>query len=152
MSSAEIAHDLLRKLLKEVRREDSGILLATATEPEVLFDDKIDGVRYVLLRTCAQESARPLLSPREHEIARMVAKGLPNKTIASVLEISGWTVSSHLRRIFTKLGVNSRAAMVARILAIGHLENKQIQHPAPIAQGSVEVGAQQISRQSASIP
>ena len=119
MSSAEIAHDLLRKLLKEVRREDSGIPLATATEPEVLFDDKIDGVRYVLLRTCAQESARPLLSPREGEIARMVAKGLPNKTIADVLEISPWTVCTHLRRIFAKLDVRSRAAMVSEVMESG---------------------------------
>lgn len=43
----------------------------------------------------------------------MVAKGYPNKTIAAVLEISGWTVNTHLRRIFAKLGVHNRAAMVA---------------------------------------
>ena len=46
----------------------------------------------------------------------MVAKGYPNKTIASVLDISTWTVASHLRRVFSKLGVSSRAAMVARLL------------------------------------
>jgi len=46
----------------------------------------------------------------------MVAKGYPNKTIAAVLDISVWTVSSHLRRIFAKYGVASRAAMVARLL------------------------------------
>jgi DNA-binding CsgD family transcriptional regulator len=53
------------------------------------------------------------LSPREVEIARMVAQGHPNKVIAEVLEISEWTVATHLRRIFAKLGVTSRAAMVA---------------------------------------
>jgi hypothetical protein len=46
----------------------------------------------------------------------MVARGYPNKTIASILDISSWTVASHLRRVFTKLGVSSRAAMVARLL------------------------------------
>ena len=46
----------------------------------------------------------------------MVARGYPNRTIASALDISSWTVASHLRRVFSKLGVSSRAAMVARLL------------------------------------
>jgi hypothetical protein len=46
----------------------------------------------------------------------MVAKGYPNKTIAGILNISSWTVCTHMRRIFAKLGVASRAAMVARLL------------------------------------
>ena len=46
----------------------------------------------------------------------MVAKGYPNKTIAAVLDISPWTVCTHLRRTFAKFGVGSRAAMVARLL------------------------------------
>ena len=61
------------------------------------------------------------LSPREQEIVRMVAKGHPNKVIADVLSISSWTVCTHLRRIFAKLGVGSRAAMVAQLLDLGIL-------------------------------
>lgn len=57
---------------------------------------------------------RPMLSPREQEIVRMVGAGFTNKEIASVLEISSFTVSTHVRRIFGKLDVSSRAAMVAR--------------------------------------
>lgn len=56
------------------------------------------------------------LSPRELQIARLVARGATNRTIASALEISAWTVSTHLRRIFAKLGVSSRAEMVATLL------------------------------------
>lgn len=59
------------------------------------------------------------LSPRELEIARLVARGYPNKTIAGVLEISPWTVAAHLRRVYVKLSVHSRAAMVARLLGSG---------------------------------
>jgi len=55
------------------------------------------------------------LSPREQEIVRLVAEGHPNKIIAAELDISAWTVGTHLRRIFAKLGVASRAAMVARM-------------------------------------
>jgi DNA-binding CsgD family transcriptional regulator len=88
-----------------------------AKEPEVLLDVEVDGVRCVLIRAQPHaQRAYTLLSPREHEIVRMVAEGYPNKTIAAVLEISAWTVNTHLRRIFAKLGVGSRAAMVARLL------------------------------------
>jgi len=39
--------------------------------------------------------------------------------IADVLNISSWTVCTHLRRIFAKLGVGSRAAMVAQLPELG---------------------------------
>jgi DNA-binding CsgD family transcriptional regulator len=57
------------------------------------------------------------LSPREQQIVRLVAKGYVNNTIGRVLDISPWTVSTHLRRIFAKLGVASRAAMIAALYA-----------------------------------
>jgi DNA-binding CsgD family transcriptional regulator len=92
----------------------------------VLVDLEVDGVRCVLVRRPAvADHADVALSPREREIARMVAKGYPNKVIARVLEISSWTVSTHLRRIFAKLGVSSRAAMVANILEEGLLGEHQ---------------------------
>ena len=53
-----------------------------------------------------------LLTGRELEIATWVARGCPNKQIAKNLHISEWTVATHIRRIFAKLGVDSRAAMV----------------------------------------
>ena len=68
---------------------------------------------------CRRKQACPAfieLSPREKDIARMIATGLPNKTIAASLEISEFTVSTHLRRIFAKLGVSCRAAMVSKWL------------------------------------
>jgi len=84
---------------------------------EVLFVLTMDGVRYSLVRSVLKPVfSNVQLSPREMEIVRLVAKGFPNKSIASVLEISPWTVATHLRRIFTKLSVNSRAEMVAKAL------------------------------------
>ena len=77
------------------------------------------------LRPGARTQHRPpdalRLSPREREVARMIAKGYPNKIIASVLDISVWTVSTHLRRIFAKLGVTSRTAMVTTMFKRGRL-------------------------------
>ncbi len=86
---------------------------------QVLLDLEVEGVRCVLMRRPDAAPPEIALSPREREIARMVAKGYPNKTIAGVLEISSWTVSTHLRRIFAKLSVSSRAAMVARLAQLG---------------------------------
>ena len=55
-----------------------------------------------------------LLTPRELQIARLVARGCPDKQIAFRLKISEWTVATHVRRILDKLGVGNRAAMVFR--------------------------------------
>ena len=85
---------------------------------EVLLDMEHEGSRYLLVRL-PKPGGRVQLSPREQEIVRMVAEGHPNKIIADVLNISCWTVCTYLRRIFAKLGVNSRAAMVARLAENG---------------------------------
>ncbi|MGH3921666.1 MAG: helix-turn-helix transcriptional regulator [Pseudonocardiaceae bacterium] len=107
-----------------------------ARVPTVLLDVEVDGVRCVLQRVepvAGHRSTCPL-SPRESEIAQMVAEGHTNKAIASVLEISCWTVSSHLRRVFAKLDVRSRAAMVARLLEQPDLPSATGRvRPAPLA-------------------
>lgn len=89
----------------------------------------IDGLRYALVpvELAACPSARPVESPegdamqsvltaREIQIVQLVASGMVNKQIAGTLQISEWTVSTHLRRIFSKLGVDTRAAMVSRYM------------------------------------
>jgi DNA-binding CsgD family transcriptional regulator len=86
------------------------------TVDEILFEAHIEDAHYYLVRSRPQSSSQLSLSPRELAIAELVAKGLPNKCIGDVLDISPWTVGTHLRRIFAKLDVTSRAAMVARLL------------------------------------
>jgi DNA-binding CsgD family transcriptional regulator len=93
---------------------------------EILVDVELDGTRYLLMRLHKPEE-RVQLSPREKEIVRMVAGGHPNKIIASVLNISSWTVCTYLRRIFAKLGVNSRAAMVARTSELGWMLERPLE-------------------------
>jgi ATP/maltotriose-dependent transcriptional regulator MalT len=58
------------------------------------------------------------LSPREAEIATLVAAGKRNRDVAAALFLSEKTVESHLARIYDKLGVHSRAAL-ATIIAAG---------------------------------
>ncbi|MFD3406579.1 AAA family ATPase [Kribbella sp. NPDC058693] len=54
---------------------------------------------------------RPVLTAQEHEIAVLAAAGLTNKQIGEQLFLSHRTVSTHLYRIFPKLGVATRGAL-----------------------------------------
>ncbi|MDB6171551.1 MAG: yxjL [Chthoniobacteraceae bacterium] len=62
----------------------------------------------------------PLLSAREHDVLRQVARGRTNKEIASALHVAEGTVKNHLTNIFSRLGVIDRtqAALKARDLGI----------------------------------
>ncbi|MDJ0733859.1 MAG: LuxR C-terminal-related transcriptional regulator [Nostocaceae cyanobacterium] len=55
------------------------------------------------------------LTPRELQIAQLVANGLSNAEIAAELWISQNTVKQTLKRIFRKLDVSARTEMVARL-------------------------------------
>jgi DNA-binding CsgD family transcriptional regulator len=51
------------------------------------------------------------LTPQELQVAQLVATGASTKTVAAQLYLSPRTVDSHLRQIFSKLGISSRAAL-----------------------------------------
>jgi DNA-binding CsgD family transcriptional regulator/Tfp pilus assembly protein PilF len=60
------------------------------------------------------------LTPREREIAAMIARGLTNRGIADELVISQATVARHVANILTKLGFSSRAQVAAWMAGRGH--------------------------------
>ena len=59
------------------------------------------------------------LSPREREVAGLVADGRTNREIAARLFLSEKTIETVLSRVFRKLGVRSRAEVAARVAAAG---------------------------------
>jgi LuxR family transcriptional regulator, maltose regulon positive regulatory protein len=61
------------------------------------------------------------LSPREHSVLRSMSCGLSNKRIAQELQIAPETVKSHVKGIFIKLAVQSRAHAVSMAGALGLL-------------------------------
>ena len=59
------------------------------------------------------------LTAREEEVVALVRRGLSNKEIALEMSISLGTVRAHLRSIFRKLDVSSRAGAAAKSLSLG---------------------------------
>jgi DNA-binding CsgD family transcriptional regulator len=66
----------------------------------------------------------PRLTPREREIAGMVAAGLSNRVIAERLVLSVRTVDNHLQHVFDKLGVRSRGELRSVVGAADALEGQ----------------------------
>ncbi len=55
--------------------------------------------------------ANPALSPRQHDVAQLAARGLSNLEIADVLAISENTVKKRLKEVFVRLDVSNRTEM-----------------------------------------
>jgi ATP/maltotriose-dependent transcriptional regulator MalT len=63
----------------------------------------------------SDNSVLDALTPREQSVAKMVARGLSNKEVASSLFMSVKTVQYHLTRIYRALGVRSRSELAAMV-------------------------------------
>lgn len=82
------------------------------------LDAALRRVEYIETPLTDEELVRELteisLSDREHEILNWVRSGKTNFEIGMILMISPNTVKNHLKRIFQKLDVSSRAQAVAK--------------------------------------
>jgi DNA-binding CsgD family transcriptional regulator len=73
-----------------------------------------------LARIGGRAPAADELTPAERRVAELIAEGRTNREAASLLVVSEHTVDSHLRRVYRKLGVRSRAQLAHRFAT--HLE------------------------------
>jgi len=94
-------------------------LLPPAAQADALCRFEIDGVQLAIRPDRApgqpEDRARDIaarLTARELQVAVLVAQGYATKNIAYQMKISEWTVGTYIRRLFAKLGCDSRAAMV----------------------------------------
>jgi DNA-binding NarL/FixJ family response regulator len=70
-------------------------------------------------RPVAATTQLDLLSPREAEVFRLLARGLSNQEIAEHLVVGDNTVKTHVARILTKLGLRDRVQAVVLAYEIG---------------------------------
>lgn len=120
-------NDLKRVLNKTEGSSITGLLSEPANK--VVGKITIDGQDFMVIlgkdistsassTSACQEDMLHVLTERELEIAVLVTSGCSNKLIAKRLGISAWTVSSHLRRIYSKLNIENRAALACRCAAL----------------------------------
>ncbi|MER7367104.1 MULTISPECIES: response regulator [Nonomuraea] len=101
-------------LLKDAPREELHRAVRTAAAGGAVLAPSVASA--LISRPAAQEP-----SPRELEVLRLVARGAANKEIARALLISETTVKTHLKHVFAKLGVETRAAAVVVAMERGLL-------------------------------
>ena len=86
------------------------------TGPLAALNDALSAPPVTLRASIAADGdALQVLTPRQAQIARMVADGLTNRQIARALGLSEWTVINHLRQVMQKLKCPSRVH-VARLV------------------------------------
>jgi DNA-binding NarL/FixJ family response regulator len=95
-------------LLKDTGRDELVRAVRTAARGEAVLSPSVATRLLGQVRAPADP-----LSARELEVLQLIAGGATNREVATRLFISEATVKSHVLHIYTKLGVNDRAAAVA---------------------------------------
>jgi len=103
-------------LLKDSAEGDLIEAIKAVTRGKTFFSAEItkmlaeDYVREI--RTRGAEDSYELLTPREREILQLLAEGKSNKDIATLLNLSLYTVETHRRNLQDKLNLHSFAELI----------------------------------------
>ncbi len=95
------------ELIAAIRALHQGLVVAPPDFLESLFAGPV-----LAGQTQSAEATGDLLTDREVEVLQLLAQGLANKQIASLLTISANTVKFHVSSIYTKLGASNRTEAV----------------------------------------
>ncbi len=119
----ERARALLALGRAQRRAKKWGVARESLTRSAAAFDRLgspgwADDARSELQRVGARRaSPAGELTPAERRVAELAAEGLANKEIAQALVVTVNTVEFHLRNVYAKLGVRSRAQLATRLVA-----------------------------------
>lgn len=110
-------------LLKDTDRETLLNSIRAAARGETLLKPEIMARLMALTSSFNVQTRKPTpvttLTGRELEVLRAIARGERSKEIAFALGISERTVKAHIASIFSRLGVDSRAAAIAEAARMG---------------------------------
>ena len=97
-------------LLKDMDPEKILEKLKEAALGKMVISEKLTHVLAGAIRGGSDKKSNILakLTSREHEILKLIAKGMSNKLIARELDISDGTVKVHVKHVLKKLELNSR--------------------------------------------
>jgi len=123
-------YEMDEEIYRAVQAGARGYLIKSISQNEIVeaitsvHDGKLYLPRHIALRL-TERMNRPTLTPRELEILEMLAKGLTNKEIGKVFQISENTARNHVNSIIQKLEVSDRteAATTALLRGIIQLES-----------------------------
>jgi two-component system, NarL family, nitrate/nitrite response regulator NarL len=104
-------------LSKDTDRDEICDALLTVLGGELVVSPALPGALLGHLRR--ENERRERFAPREREVMRLTAQGLSGPEIADALGIGAATVKTYLQRVYGKLGVSDRAAMVAEAMRRG---------------------------------
>jgi len=113
--------DTLPEVADLIRRHRHGIPAAIVTGA---FIDRVLAAAESTTtheRQPAPPGRSSLLTPKEYQVLRLLAGGLPNKRIATELELSSETVKWHVKKLLAKLNAGSRDHAVHRARILGLL-------------------------------
>lgn len=118
------AHGTIPMAVQAVK-EGAVDFIPKPVDEDLLLDKVEEAARLNLAladQNAAEESVRRAwrrLSVREVQVARVLAKGLPNKVIADKLGIAERTVQLHRAHLLEKLGIRSGAELAVRMTRLG---------------------------------
>jgi two-component system OmpR family sensor kinase len=135
----------------DVRGERHGVLLVCSATPEYFSEDDLQFIETVArwvglvghqaataeqtvgdaaregLRIAAEDTVKKL-TPRQREVAALIAAGLTNMEIAERLVLTPGTVANHVEGILRRLGFRSRT-QVAALVGVPTSVNQSVQQP-----------------------
>jgi two-component system NarL family response regulator len=123
------SYELEEEIYKAIKAGARGYLSKNAPREEIVAAIEVvaGGGTYFperIAQWMAEREGRSSLSTREIEILEMVSRGLTNKEIAGVLQISHYTVRNHINHISAKLQVADRTEAATLALRQGIIGNR----------------------------